>query len=60
MHNKINEPKIERLEVSGKKINDIPRYPNLTEYWNASITDFLPQEMLEEFSRFSTLLEFGE
>ncbi len=62
MHNKINEPKIEGLEVSEKKTNDIPKYPNpnLIEYWDASITDFLPQEMLGEFSRFSTLLEFGE
>ncbi len=64
MHNKINEPKIEGLDVSEIKPNDIPKYsnwnPNLTEYWNASITDFLPQEMLGEFSRFSTLLEFGE
>ncbi len=44
--------------------NDIPKYPNpnpnLTEYWDTSITDLLPQEMLGEVSRFSTLHEFGE
>jgi hypothetical protein len=28
MHNKINEPKIEGLEVSEKKTNDIPKYPH--------------------------------
>jgi hypothetical protein len=44
MHNKINEPKIEGLEISGKKINDIQKYPNpnLTKYWGASITDYIP------------------
>jgi hypothetical protein len=60
MHNKINEPKIEGLDISKKKTNDIQKYPNLTKYWDAFITDYILQEMLGEFPRFSTLLEFDE
>jgi hypothetical protein len=60
MQNKINEPEIKGQKTFKRKtIFKIPN-PNLTEHWDASITDYIPPEIIGEFPIFSTLLEFGE
>jgi hypothetical protein len=61
MQNKMNEPEIKGQKTFKKKLTifKIPN-SNLTEYWDASRTDYIPPEIIGEFSRFSTLLEFGE